>query len=314
MSYTYTSHFAKDLVIYTEYLYKQKKNIRSTTNLLKAFDRYCVEINFHGKLTQDLVIEYSQRGSVSLMTQGGRYRAIRDFYRFCAILDDSLPKIMDMPIAGKKLRHNAYIYTDAEILKLMTSPAQTMPWDKALLVRWQCLLGLMACTGIRIGEALNLNIDDIDWKEKTLFIQNSKFGKSRIIPVHSSLLKAFSIYLQYRISPADPECKALFISRKGGRCHCSTIEMLFRKIATKAKVGEGKQPIPRIHDLRHTFAIRTILNWYKQGVDVNNEILTLSTYLGHARYEDTIYYLESSSEILHEMANKFHFPGGQYEN
>jgi len=314
MSYEYASHFAENLIIYTEYLRKHRRDIRPIINLLNAFDRYCVEINYRAKLTQDLLMEYSQRGGVSLMTQGSRYRAVRDFYRFCALEDDSLLEIMTMPLAGKKLRHNAYIYTEDEILQLMISPAWTMPWDKILLTRWQCLIGLLACTGLRIGEAIQLNIDDIDWKKKTLFIKDSKFGKSRIIPIHASLLNAFSVYLRFRVQPVESNCNALFTSGKGGRYHCSSVEMLFRKVATKAKIGEGKTPVPRIHDLRHTFAVRTVLNWYKQGVDVNNEILTLSTYLGHAHYEDTIYYLESSSEILYETANKFRFPGGNHEN
>jgi integrase/recombinase XerD len=168
---------------------------------------------------------------------------------------------------------------------------------------YETLIGLLAATGMRISEAIKLNHGDIDWQEGVLLVRDSKFNKSRYVPVHSSTLDALERYARERDrlcpNPGDP---SFFISLRRRRLDDCAVHMTFRRLCDATGVGTGAPFPPRLHDLRHTMAVKTLLGWYREGVDVDSRLPALSTYLGHLNPAYTYYYLSGAPELLAHAA------------
>jgi integrase len=169
------------------------------------------------------------------------------------------------------------------------------------------LLLLLATTGMRISEALQLNIMDVDLDRGVLFVRQSKFKKSRLLPVSEGTLAFLRQYLQLRLSIADGNNHSpLFISGLGKRYSASTIRDMFRQLAVGAQICSFNQRGPRLHDFRHTFAVTRLLLWYREGVNVMARLPLLTTYLGHSQVADTQVYLQATGELLTEADRRFH--------
>ncbi|MGI8312840.1 tyrosine-type recombinase/integrase [Saccharopolyspora hattusasensis] len=152
---------------------------------------------------------------------------------------------------------------------------------------------------MRIGEAINLDRDDIDWTEGVLRIRESKFGKSRLVPQQTSTMKALRDYELLRNEaiprPQDP---SFFLSRTRKRLIYAVVSPTFRHLVNEAGVGTAAPHPPRLHDLRHSFAIRTLLHWYRTDDNVQARIPSLSTYLGHREPTSTYWYMSAAPELL----------------
>jgi integrase len=179
------------------------------------------------------------------------------------------------------------------------------------------VLLLLATTGMRISEVLQLNIMDVDLARGVLFVRQSKFKKSRLIPVSEGTLALLRQYLQLRLSVTDGNNHApFFISGLGKRYSASTIRDMFRQLASGAQIRCFNQIGPRLHDFRHTFAVTRLLLWYREGVNVMARLPLLSAYLGHAQAAGTQVYLQATGELLAEADRRFHsfayklLPGG----
>jgi integrase len=169
------------------------------------------------------------------------------------------------------------------------------------------LLLLLATTGMRISEALQLNLKDVDLDGGVLFVRQSKFKKSRLIPVSEGTRVFLRQYLQRRLSVGDGHNQApLFISGLGQRYSSNYVRAMFRQIVTGARIRSPNQKGPRLHDFRHTFAVTRLLLWYREGADVMARLPLLSTYLGHAQVGDTQVYLQATAELLAEADRRFH--------
>jgi integrase len=161
------------------------------------------------------------------------------------------------------------------------------------------LIGLLAATGLRIGEAIKLDRADIDWSAGLLLIRESKFGKSRLVPVTDTTLRALSDYgglrdqLQRRVRQ-----RSFFTSRTRHRLCYAVVSEAFRNVIDASGIGADAPRRPRLHDLRHTFAVRTLLSWYRSGEDVQAKVPALSTYLGHREPCSTYWYLSAVPELL----------------
>jgi integrase/recombinase XerD len=206
-------------------------------------------------------------------------------------------------------RKPPYIYSDEEIERLVRT-ARKLPSPKKLRgLTYATLFGLLATTGMRISEAVALDREDVDLEERLLNIRESKFRKSRLVPVHVSTRDALADYAKDRdqIFPRSKSI-AFFVSERGTRLtHWAARDnfaMASRQIGIRKKI-EGKRLGcgPRLHDMRHRFAARTLVDWYRSGIDVEREIHKLSTYLGHAHVNDTYWYLEAVPELL-ELATQ----------
>lgn len=197
-------------------------------------------------------------------------------------------------------RAKPYIYSDEQIRQLLEA-ALRMPATHSLQPRtYHCLIGLLAVTGLRISEALNLRVTDVDWAEGILTIRHSKFGKSRLIPLHTSSVEILSEYgarrdrlFTHRKSPY------FFCSRCDGRLDEGQVRRTFYTVCRQIGIrGISASHGPRLHDFRHRFAVETLLRWHRNGDDVQRRLPILSTYLGRAHVSDTYCYVTATPELM----------------
>ena len=198
----------------------------------------------------------------------------------------------------RKRRAVPYLYTDAEVRALMDAASVIPTPHRAATMR--TLIGLLAVTGMRVGEAIRLDRTDIDSRHGLLLVRDGKFGKSRELAVDPSTIDALRRYLGRRDRPVPVEpTAALFTSATGTRLRYCNVHLAFKRIVGHA----GPRPRsaacrPRPHDLRHTFAVNAILDAYRSGSDVQARLPLLSTYLGHVHPKDTYWYLQAAPELL----------------
>jgi integrase/recombinase XerD len=233
-----------------------------------------------------------------------RLRAVRGFARYLHALDPTceIPPIELLP--ASKHRPAPYLYRDEEIIALMTAASGLCPPLRA--ATFQTLIGLLACTGLRIGEAIRLDREDFDPVTQLLTVRDSKFGKSREVLLHPSTVHALLDYgeTRDRLCP-HPKERSLFITTRGTRlCH-PTIYAPFRALLDQVGVRhQAPSRRVRVHDLRHSFAVKTLLGWYRDGGDVASRMPLLSTYMGHVDPAATYWYLSAAPELLHLAAER----------
>jgi integrase/recombinase XerD len=181
--------------------------------------------------------------------------------------------------------------------------ARTAIRQRLVAATYETLIGLLAATGMRISEAIKLDNADIDWQDGVLLVRDSKFNKSRYLPVHASTLDALERYAHQRdrLGPNLSE-PSFFVSLRRRRLDDSAVHMTFRRLCDATGVGASAPFPPRLHDLRHTMAIKTLLGWYREGVDVHSRLPALSTYLGHLNPAYTYYYLSAAPQLLAHAA------------
>jgi integrase len=241
-------------------------------------------------------------------TWAWRLGIVRQFARWRQATD---PRT-EVPPAGllphRFRRPRPHLYTDAEIRALLTA-ARALPSPLGLRgLTYATLFGLLAATGLRVSEALALDEADVALDLDLLTIRRTKFGKSRIVPVHRSTTEALRQYAEARDRrlPRRPT-SAFFVSERSTRLAADNTRHTFvlvsrrtglRAATTGPRHGHG----PRLHDMRHRFAASTLVAWYRAGRDVERELPKLATYLGHVHVNDTYWYLEAVPELLHLAA------------
>lgn len=164
---------------------------------------------------------------------------------------------------------------------------------------YHTLIGLLAATGMRVGEALRLHRDDIDWDDGVITVLASKFGKSRELPLTASTLQALARYAEHRDhAQPRPSASTFFVSTAGTAIRYPHFGAQFRRLVDATGVGATSPARPRIHDLRHSFAVHTLIAWYQAGHDVNAMLPRLSIYLGHRDPVSTYWYLSAAPDLL----------------
>jgi integrase/recombinase XerD len=227
-----------------------------------------------------------------------RMTAARGFARYLSGIDPGtqVPPPGLMPHRARW--RQPFIYTRADIDTLLEL-ARTTIASPLRAATYQTLIGLLAASGMRVGEAIKLDRTDIDWAQGVLLIRESKFGKSRLVPLHPTSTRVLEGYARLRDQlqpqPAEP---AFFVSLKRKRLLYAVVQETFRQLIDNAGIGTGAPSPPRLHDLRHTFAVRTLLGWYRAQEDVQSRIPALSTYLGHREPASTYWYLSAAPELL----------------
>ena len=227
-----------------------------------------------------------------------RLSAVRGFTAYLHALDPSV----EVPPAGLTrsgpCRATPYLYSQAEIAALVTAASRLRPRLRA--ATYQVLIGLLAVTGVRIGEAIAADTTDLDAEQGHLVVRHAKFDTSRLVPLHPSTVAALAGYLDLRaqLQPA-PTNPALLISSRATRLLHSNVGLTFQALALQVGITRRSASCrPRIHDLRHSFAVATVLDWYRDGLDVASMMPRLSTYLGHTDPKDTYWYLEAAPELM----------------
>jgi integrase/recombinase XerD len=258
-------------------------------------------------ITAKAILKWAYReDGTAAKTRAWRLRVVCGFAQYMSAFE---PRTENPPKALVRLptrRFMPFIYSDENVISLMRS-AMTMKGRRRLTPStYSTMIGLLAATGMRLGEALALNRDDVRYQEGLLLIRKSKFGKSRNIPVQQTTMAALEAYAEKRDSSVPrPRSPSFFISRSGTRLFAQNVDEVFARLLRR--VGLPYQPghRPRIHDLRHTFAVRTLKGWIEAGVDVQARLPHLSTYLGHVAPAATYWYLTAIPELMVAAASRF---------
>ena len=225
-----------------------------------------------------------------------RMTIARGFARYLAGIDARAEVPPPGLIAGRHRWRPPFVYGPGDIEALMAQARQLRPMPAAT---HETLIGLLAATGMRVGEAIRLDRADIDCADAVLTIRESKFGKTRMVPVLGSTLTSLERYARTRDRLCPRTATAsFFVSTTGTRLIYACAGQVFRRLRDRAGIGVGADHPPRIHDLRHTFAVRTLLGWYRAGQDVEAQLPVLSAYLGHRDPRSTYWYLSAAPELL----------------
>jgi integrase/recombinase XerD len=230
-----------------------------------------------------------------------RLSTVRRFAAYLRNIDNRTQIPPPGLIAHGKHRATPYLYSEAEIHALVQA-AGRLP-SPAYAATYPALISLLVVTGMRFGEAIGLDVDDFDPDAGVLTVRDGKFGKSRLLPLHPSTTDGLRHYLTQRqqlLRSKDLlDGGVLFVSNAGTRLDHSRAQRTWRKVRTSAGlVPRSGNCRPRIHDLRHSFAVATLLDWYRRGEDVPALLPRLSTYLGHADPKHTFWYLSAAPELL----------------
>jgi len=203
-------------------------------------------------------------------------------------------------------RAKPHIYSDAEISALLAAALALPPADGLRRWTYRCLFGLIAVTGMRLSEAIDLQCGDVDLEEGILTVRRTKFGKSRLVPLHSTTRAVLCGYAERRDAHLGSRCGPyFFVAERGGRLLHQYVHRVFWRLSRETGLrGPGDHSGPRVHDFRHRFAVRTLLGWYRKGTDVERQLPVLSAYLGHVCVRDTYWYLSACPELMQEAAQR----------
>jgi integrase len=293
---------------YLDYRRRLGFRLRSEGKMLLAFARYADRLVHRGPLTTELAVRWA-RSSVDAtpLHQARRLQVVRGFARYRAIFDPATEIPPKGLLGPAQRRTTPHIYSEAELAALLAAAGRLRSPSGLRRHTYATLIGLLSCTGLRIAEALKLTRSDLDWGQGTLTIRETKFHKSRLVPLHPTTLQALESYARFRDACQPcPQTDAFFVSERGTPLPYKTVRITFAKLRAHLPGASGHQGrAPRIYDLRHTFACQRLLRWYGEGVDLDHAVLALSTYLGHAQVSDTYWYLTGIPELLDLAAARF---------
>jgi integrase len=233
-----------------------------------------------------------------------RLSLVRGFARYLHAIDSANEVPPSDLLPWQRCRATPYLYSEGELAALLAAATSLQTVYRVLT--YQTLIGLLAVTGMRVGEALALDRDDIDVIHGVLTVRLTKFGKSRELPVHASTVEALGRYLGHRDRPrAAASVPAVFVSRAGTRLWYANVLWTFQRLLSCAGITRRSAACrPRIHDFRHRFAVQTMLEAYRQGEDAEARLAILSTYLGHVNPKATYWYLSATPELLQLAADR----------
>jgi len=297
----------------TEYLtVKQSLGMRfdMDANVLRWFCRRCGEIDL-GEVDPAVVQAFLTGRGPCTRFRHRWYRALKGFYRFAIHRGyvDTCPLPMRVP--REQSSFVPYIFTTEELKSLLAATSiLDHPQSRLQALTFRTLLLLLYGTGLRIREATTLTLADVDLVHRVILVRETKFYKTRLVPVGSRLADALSRYAKKRCDLLPlPQGKqsAFFATRTGHRLFHGRVGIIFRELRRRAGIRRegGPRWQPRVHDLRHTFAVHRLVAWYREGADVQRMLPLLSTYLGHINIAATQRYLTMTPELLREANRRF---------
>jgi len=254
-------------------------------------------------ITTQLAVEWaSQPVCTTTATAANRLTMIRGFAAYVRAQDPrtEVPPRDVIPIV--KQRQRPYLYTDAEVQALLAACRRLR--SRGVRLTAFTLFGLLAATGLRVGEAVALDAQDVDLRQGGLIIRHAKFNKSREVPLHATTVDALRVYAEHRdaVHP-HPRSPSFFLTVNGTRPCVQNVWQTFAHVRQRAGLNRAARA-PRIHDLRHSFAMATLLRWSRDGVDLQRRLPVLSTYLGHVSPASTYWYLTATPALLELAAQR----------
>lgn len=277
--------------------------------ILGLFDAFLCEQGYsQSTLNQQIVDAYiAQTANLGKNGRYNRLSTVRVLSRYLHQRDPKNYVMREIPVKRPTL-HRWHLYSPEDIAALLKYAKTLEPSDSLRPHNYFTLIGLLYATGLRIKEALALNIADLDMNQGLLFVRNGKFGKERYVPLQSTVIDAVNRYILRRKVTSSPDDESpLFLNSSGTqRLKYAGVSKTFRKMIRHCKIGHDTQQLPRLHDLRHTYACNCVLRWYEEGVDVNSKLPILATALGHVDINKTQVYLHASARLFQYAAQRFH--------
>jgi len=296
----------------TEYVeFKQSLGMSFESNavLLRAFHSFEGDVDVQEIKSESVLSYLYGKGSVTSYWHE-KFRALTGLYRYAI----ARRYVTHSPLPATTPKHPApyvaYIYTPKE-LNLLLEAADTLEETRCHMdgLSFRTLLLLLFNTGLRISEALSLTMVDVSLSEDLIIIRDSKFGKSRLVPIDHRLGVVLQKYaeMKHAANNSQNQHSAFFVKRNGLPPTLRCVETTFRRLCNLCGIRreDGARYQPRLHDIRHAFAVNRLLDWYKNGYDVQRLLPHLSTYLGHLDISSTQHYLKMIPELLHEAGNLF---------
>lgn len=253
-------------------------------------------------VTGKLAIEWAG-GGCGPATWSSRLSTVRSFARHLANTDPRT-EIPPNGVFPPQRRPRPYIYSDREIADLLAAMLALPPRDGLRRWTFHCYFGLLAVAGLRFSEATDLRREDVDLDSGVLTIRDTKFGKTRLVPIDTTTVAVLVAYARRRdVCPKRRANPYFLVGERGAHLSHDCIHRVF--IAWTRQVGlrgPKSRKGPRVHDLRHTYAVRTLVSWYRAGDDVERLLPVLTTFLGHTHTRDTYWYLTASPELMRHAA------------
>lgn len=278
-------------------------DLGTSARVLRRFIAFAESQNA-SHITPDLFLRWQANfGAAGRQTWAARLGMVRLFAQWLHGLDPGHEPPPAGLIPQRAMRSRPYIYSEAEIAGILAAAADLPSAYGLRSLTYTTLFGLIAVTGLRISEALALNTADVDLETGVLVIQRGKLGKARLVPLADSVTAHLRAYIAERDRLLGSSPAALFVNENGGRIGDCAARYTFARISQRLGLRSAQRRLrhgrgPRIHDLRHTFAARTLIGWYRSGKDAAQEMIKLTTYLGHSRPENTYWYIEAVPELL----------------
>ena len=277
--------------------------------LLRDFARYVDQVGHRaGHVTTELAVQWALSSRSPDPAQAiRRLSTVRVFARHLAVLD---PRTEIPPVGllgrlpGRKQPH---IYNDAEVAALLCQASLLAPRGGLRPKTYVTFFSLLLSSGLRLSEACRLACRDVDLADGVLTVRESKFRKSRLVPLHPTVTEALARYVACRNACRGvPRSEYFFRTDRVPALTRAAVQKTFSRLRNRLGwTAEGRTRRPRIHDFRHTFTVRRILRWYEDGADVDRKILALATYLGHAKVTDTYWYLSAIPELMAITSRRF---------
>ncbi|MER1941743.1 tyrosine-type recombinase/integrase [Castellaniella sp. FW104-16D08] len=282
---------------------------------LRSFARHVRAVGHRGPLTTEVMADWARHDSHASSdphTWARRLKKLRTFARWLQQFEPRTEVPTDAIFGSLPERQAPHIYSEQEIVDLLAAARRLGPAPGLRGTVFETLFGLIASTGLRIGEALSLRNLDVDLNAGMLRIHRTKFGKSRQVPMHPSTVDALRRYRRKRDLAGEPAAEdgAFFIGTRGRQRGLPLGDRQVHRVFEELRQqlggrNRGTHHAPRIHDLRHTFVVHRILQWQATGVDIDQAMLSLSTYVGHAMVTNTYWYLSAVPELMAQAAGRF---------
>lgn len=293
---------------------KYRKNLgnivgRVETYLLRSFGRFADETSPGKPLSVKLAVRWAVHPGKSGGYHIHRLDLLRPLARYL-IVDHPKTELIPTRILGQvNARPIPYVFSQAETIQLMKALPFSRPFnpsEKFFNQTFTTFIGLLACSGLRVGEAMALCVSDIDWKNKMIMVRSSKKLPTRLVPLTDSSIQALRRYENHRQTAfPDTTNEYFFLSRAGRRLLNAGVNLHWKRIRDGLKIGGLNGKKPRMYDFRHTFACNVLLQAYRNGQDIDNAVRILSRYLGHANIDNTYWYLSAVPELMELSGRRF---------
>ena len=296
--------------------------LRSMGIALRHFAHYVDRLQRHEPITLEVMSAWAQQDhghSQDPHTWARRLMILRPFMRWLQQFEPGTELPEEAVFGRFSARVTPHVYREPEIVDLLAAAKHLGPAPGLRAATYEALFGLMASTGLRISEAVRLRNADVDLKEGMLTVLLTKFRKSRYVPLHASVVEHLRRYRKFRDRWAPFTAETTFFigsrgRRRGQRLSTRQVDRVFRSLREQLQWrNRGAHSTIRVHDLRHAFIVRRILAWDAQGVDIDQAMLSLSTYVGHTQVAYTYWYLTGVPELMAMAAQKFEAGTGSSE-